>query len=533
MMKAASLVKSLLVLAVSAAAMSAVFADVRPAGIFNRNMVLQRDVEMPVWGWADPGEKVEVSFAGQTKNATADAHGAWEIRLAPLALNKSGETMTIKGNNTVELTNILVGDVWLCAGQSNMEMNFNWGIMDGEKFIAEAKNYPQIRRIKIRIRSSPIPLKAAEATDWSVCSSQTVSTYTAAGYFFARKLTQELDSLPIGILEENWGGRHIELFIALEGLQMVPEFAARASKVLGNVPGTKEWKASREKYLAELKAVLPEVEKRLAEGREFSDIIPKIEISNDSAIYNAMIEPIVRFPVKGVIWYQGCSNANDKGDLYFKYMQALVGGWRKVWNKPDMPFYFMQLASFQKPTSNPAGGDGFAWIREMQRKSLSIPNTGMACAIDIGEIFDIHPKNKIDAGERLALWALTKTYGKKDVVCSGPLYKGMKIEGNRIRLSFDYADGLMTAVKKGYENPVPAPGQKPTNFTVCGKDGKWFWADAVIEGNDVLVSSNDVAEPVAVRYAYRGFPSDLNMYNAAGLPMVPFRTDDPAPQETK
>ena len=504
----------------------AVFADVKPARIFNENMVLQRDAEVPVWGWADPGEQVEVSFAGQTRSTTADADGAWEVRFSPFSLNRNGETMTIRGKNTVELKNILVGDVWLCSGQSNMEMNFNWGIMDGAKFVEESKNYPQIRRIKVTHKTSAVPVRDVDASDWSVCSPETVAPYTATGYFFARKLTQELDSLPIGILDDNWSGSRIEPFIPPEGFALLPEFAARARAVWSNVPGREEWKAAREKYLADMKAALPEAEKRFAEGREFLDVLPRINVPKDSGQYNAMMAPIVRFPIKGVIWYQGCSNNGD-GILYFKYMKALIGGWRKVWKNPDMPFYFVQLAAFQRTTTDPKGGEGYARIREVQALALSIPHTGMACTIDIGNSRDIHPKNKIDVGERLALWALAKTYGKTGLVVSGPMYKSMKIEGNRIRLSFDYADGLMTAVKNGYAKPVPAPEMKPANFAVCDKNGNWFWADAVIEGNEIVVSAKEVAEPTAVRYAYRGCPVDLNMYNGAGLPMVPFRTDVP------
>ncbi len=485
-MRSSTLMKTVSSLAVALAAVApAAFADVKPARIFNENMVLQRDAEVPVWGWAEPGEQVEVSFAGQTQSTTANAKGEWEVRLAPLALNKAGGTMTIRGKNTVELKNILVGDVWLCSGQSNMEMSFDWGIMGGPEFIAESENYPQIRRIKIARETSAEPVADVDASGWSVCSPDTVRPFTAAGYFFARKLTQELDSLPIGILDDNWSGSRIEPFIPPEGFELLPEFAERA-------------------------------------GSDCS--------RDDSIRYNAMMAPIVRFPIKGVIWYQGCSNGSD-GILYFKYMKALIEGWRKVWNEPDMPFYYVQLAAFDAATAAPAGGDGYAEIREVQTLSLSIPNTGMACTIDIGDSLDIHPKNKIDVGERLALWALAKTYGQQEVVFSGPLYKSMKIEGNRIRLSFDYADGLMTAVKTGYEKPVPAPGEKPSNFAVCDGNGEWFWADAVIEGEEVLVSSPDVAEPTAVRYAYRGCPVNLNMYNKAGLPMVPFRTD--MPQEIK
>ena len=237
-----------------------------------------------------------------------------------------------------------------------------------------------------------------------------------------------------------------------------------------------------------------------------------------------MIAPITRFPIKGAIWYQGCSNRGE-GDIYYFKMKGLIEGWRNLWGY-DFPFYFVQLAAYTAATKDPAGGNGYAKIREAQRRALSIPGTGMATAIDIGDQKDIHPKNKIDVGERLALWALAKDYGKDSLVYSCPLFKSMKIENGKIRLEFDYADGLMTATKTGYAPPVPDKNAKPAHFAIAGADRKWVWADAVIDGNSILVSSPEVPEPVAVRYGFRAYPDGLNLYNAAGLPMVPFRTDN-------
>ena len=244
------------------------------------------------------------------------------------------------------------------------------------------------------------------------------------------------------------------------------------------------------------------------------------------ALYNGMINPVVPYGIKGAIWYQGESNGGE-GDSYYHKMRALIGGWRKVWNQGDFPFYHVQLANWQKPNDNPAGGDGWAKVRMAQLQSLQIPNTGMAVSIDIGDAADIHPKNKFDVGERLALWALRDNYGKKDLVVSGPLYKSMKVDGNKIRVSFDHAgSGLMVGKKDGRNPTVEDKGGKLKRFAIAGEDKKWVWADAVIDGAAVVVSSPDVAKPVAVRYAFTMNPEGCNLYNKEGLPASPFRTDE-------
>jgi len=243
-----------------------------------------------------------------------------------------------------------------------------------------------------------------------------------------------------------------------------------------------------------------------------------------------MIHPIVRFPIKGVIWYQGESNGAE-GESYFHKMRALVEGWRKVWDQPEMPFYFVQLASYQKPTDAPAGGDGWAKLREAQRKALEIPRTGMVVAIDtvpLAVAGDIHPKNKVDLGMRLARWALHRDYGKADLVPSGPLFKGLKVEGDKVRLEFDHVgSGLMVGLKDGTRKPVvEEPTGKLKRFAIAGADKKWVWADAAIDGRTVVVSSPEVKEPVAVRYAFSMNPDGANLFNREGLPASPFRTDD-------
>ena len=238
-----------------------------------------------------------------------------------------------------------------------------------------------------------------------------------------------------------------------------------------------------------------------------------------------MINPVVPFGIKGAIWYQGESNGGE-GDSYYHKMRALVNGWRKVWNQGDFSFYHVQLANWQKPNNEPAGGDGWAKVRMAQLQSLQIPNTGMAVTVDIGDAGDIHPKNKFDVGERLALWALRDNYGKKDLVVSGPLYKSLKVEGNKIRVSFDHVGGGLIVGKKDGRNPtVEDKGGKLQRFAIAGEDKKWVWAEAVIDGPAVVVSSPDVPKPAAVRYAYSMNPEGCNLYNKEGLPASPFRTD--------
>ena len=239
-----------------------------------------------------------------------------------------------------------------------------------------------------------------------------------------------------------------------------------------------------------------------------------------------MIHPLLSFPIKGAIWYQGESNGAE-GDSYFQKMRALIGGWRSLWNVGDFPFYYVQLANFQQPTNLPAGGDGWAKVRCAQMKALTIPHTGMASAVDIGDAMNIHPGDKRDVGVRLALWALSRDYGKKEIVPSGPIFQSAKVEGGKIRLAFDYVGGgLIVGKKDGVKPTEEDKAGKLVRFAIAGEDKNWVWADAVIDGATVVVSSKEVPNPVAVRYAFSQNPLGANLYNKEGLPASPFRTDD-------
>lgn len=503
-------------------------ADVRLPRIFTADMVLQRDQPIRVWGWSDPGEEVRVSLADAAATTKADAEGQWGVELPARAAGK-GLELVVAGRTTIRLGNIAMGDVWLCGGQSNME----WAMAqsDAAADIAAA-DFPDIRRIKFNHVQSAVPADdAPAATPWQVCTPATAGGFTAVGLFFAREV-QAATGMPIGLLDDNWGGTPIEPWIPPAGMELVPELAGAVTA------RQKAIEAHRTAFSSHLDAVerwLQASRAAMAAGGQ-PETLPALPTppghpgaSGWGAMYHAMIHPLARFPVKGFLWYQGESNGGE-GDSYRQKMQALVGGWRKAWGHDDLPFYFVQLASFQNPTDDPAGGDGWARLREAQRHALTIPRTGMAVIIDTVPLearADIHPRNKFDVGARLARWALHHDYGKRDVIPSGPLFKAVSFAGGKARVEFDHVGGgLMVGRKQGREPAVEQSGTALKRFAIAGEDKKWHWAEAVIDGGAVVVSSPAVPAPVAVRYAFSMNPDGANLYNRAGLPASPFRTDD-------
>ena len=477
-------------------------ADVTLPRIIASDMVLQRDLPVPLWGWANVDEKISVTFAGQTKTTHASENGKWMVKLDSLKASHKPSKMTIEGRNKITLENILVGEVWICSGQSNME----WPIrasMNPKEEIAAA-NHPQIRLFDVPGHTtSPLPNdKAARPGSWRECSPKTAPNFSAVGYFFGRRLHKEL-MVPIGLIGSNWGGTRIEPWTTLAGFESIPELSRIADEVKGYKAGT------------------------------------KVGGGSPSAIYNSMVHPLVPFAMRGGIWYQGESNGGEHMSYYHK-KHALVNGWRKAFLNENLAFYWVQLANFRKPNvrvvndpkkefSNASGGDGWARIREAQTKALDIPHTGMAVAIDLADAHnpnDIHPRNKQDVGRRLAQWALHQTYGKKNLVPTGPLYKSQKIKGNAIHLAFDHVGkGLMAGKKTRLEPTEEVKGGKLDNFAIAGKDKKWVWADATIVGDTVVVSSKEVQRPVAVRYGFTMNPGNANLYNKDGIAASPFRTD--------
>lgn len=512
-------------------------AKLSTAKIFSNHMVLQRDLASPVWGWDTPGAEVTVSFAGQVQKAAANKKGRWQVKLNPLAANTSAQSMSITNNTGEKITynDILIGDVWICSGQSNME----WSVKQShnpQQEIAEA-NHPQIRIFDVKghtIASHPQE-QLSIPTSWQHCNPKSVTNFSAVGYYFGRDLQQQ-SGVPIGLLGTNWGGTRVEPWTPPVGFRKQPELAELSKKVDAQLINTPAGKTAWNNYALQAKQWSTTVQEAINEGHKVPSppTSPGPRSHNEPcSIYNAMVHPIVGFGVRGAIWYQGESNSGE-GIHYLPKLKALVQGWREIWQQPsDFPFYFyvVKLAQFHGHNTNPEGGDGFARIRVAQDRIQELPHTGVASAIDIGNARDIHPKNKQDVGKRLARWALRDVYGKKDLTVAGPTFKEMNVVGNTVTISYDHVGrGLMIAKKKDpFQALLATPDAKLASFAISGANQKWYWAEAHIEGNTVKLSSVAVAKPIAVRYAYRGNPTNANLYNKDGLPAIPFRTDNKNP----
>ena len=515
------------VLFVTGLLVSAASAAVSVPRMFTDGAVLQQGMPVPVWGKAAPGEKVTVSFAGQQKSATADADGKWRVTLDALAASKDPRELTVAATNTITVKDVLVGEVWICSGQSNMAMTVG-GCLNAAAEIAAAKDTPLIRQFAVPRLDATRPQSDVNAR-WTAAAPETVAGFTAAGYFFARELNRTLD-VPVGIINTSWGGTRIEPWTCPEGFRAVPELKDIRDTVDGWDPRTDIGRKKLTDYFAALKVWIPTAEAALAAGKAIPDApaepAPVPGNSIPTRLFNGMVAPLIPFAIRGAIWYQGEANGNE-GVTYYHKLRALITGWRQLWGQGDFAFGIVQLPNFTPPTPDaPAGGGGWARIREAQVQALAIPNTGLACVIDVGETGDIHPKNKQDVGKRLALWALAKTYGKP-VVFSGPMYKSMAVEGDKVRITFDFAAaGLMIADKKGLDPVQPTPGAKLKWIAIADEDKVWHWADAAIDGSTLLVSSPKVAKPVAVRYAYTINPEGPKLYGKDGLPAFPFRTDE-------
>ena len=631
----------------SGSAFAAEEAALRLANVFTDHAVLQRDRPLPVWGWAPAGAKVSIALAGQQRTATAGADGRWQVTFDAL---KSGgpavELVASSGEATTKAADLLVGEVWVCSGQSNMEWSVGSSLNPQDE-IAGA-NFPRIRLLTVPKNSVAEP--AADITSaWTVCSPTTVPGFSAVGYFFGRELTTTLD-VPVGLINTSWGGTPAQSWTSREALAANPALAGYVKgfdDAMANYPIAMA-KAEEERNAKKAVAVkLDDTgwEKTTLDAADWKDMqLPQqwekaglkidgtvwflraVEVPADAAgkdlklslgpiddqdttwwdgekvgemavwnqdrsytvpaklatagrhviairvvdtgggggvfgapeqmklvpaagggetslagtwryrvaeeaperasppmgpgnpwlptsLRNGMITPLVPFAIRGAIWYQGESNAGQAWQ-YRTLFPTMITDWRAAWGQGDFPFLFVQLANFMKAPTEPGDND-WAELRDAQFHTLrTLPATGMASAIDIGEAADIHPKNKQDVGRRLALWALADTYGKK-IEPSGPLYTSAKVEDGRIRVSFDHLGG-------GLE----AKGGALKQFAIAGEDKKWVWADAVIDGDTVIVSSAAVAKPLAVRYAWAANPEGCNLYNKAGLPATPFRTDD-------
>jgi sialate O-acetylesterase len=518
-MKHANLVRAGLALAMACGLCSfarSASGEVRLPKVFSSHMVLQRDMKIAVWGWANPGEKVTLELADQKAEATANAKGEWKTFLSPM---KAGGpyTLSVSGSNTVKFDDVLLGEVWLCSGQSNMEMGIG-AAQNGKEEIAAA-NYPEIRLLMVPNLWKPEPQNDMAGT-WAVCTPQTVAEggwggFTAAGYFFGRELHKKL-GVPVGLIDATWGGTRIESwtppegFAAVDGLKRDHELLQIAN------PHSKSHRERLEKVLRDTEAWVGSARQALAAETNVppmpaypAELLPPHELQNPTALYNGMIYPIHPFTLRGAIWYQGESN-NGEGMLYADRMKALIQGWRQIWGEGDFPFYYVQVAPFTYGTKP----EVVAELWEAQTAAQSVPNSGMVVINDIGNLKDIHPVNKQEVGRRLALWALAKTYGEKDLVHAGPTFEKMQVEGDKVRVTFTNVGGGLTS-RDG----------KPLSWfeIIDADDGGFVKADAVIDGQTVVLSSPSVTHPVAMRFAW-SMLAEPNLMNAEGLPAGPFRS---------
>lgn len=480
--------------------------EVVPAPLFCDNAVLQREKAVPVWGRANPGEQVSVSFGSQNKATVTDAQGQWLIILDPMPATHAPADLIIKGDNEITVRNILVGEVWLCAGQSNMEWPVDWAA-NAEVEIAAA-NYPKLRHFKVAHAAAAMACDEVEGS-WQVCSSDTVGKFSATAYYFGRELFGKLD-VAVGLINCSWGGTQIESWMsphALQSDESWPSVLSRWEREL------KSYLSREIEYQAELDQWLMDSNYAKAEGKPATKRKPQHPEGVGSrrqpgSLYYGMLRPLIPAAIRGVIWYQGESNAARYKE-YRTLFPSLIRQWRADFLQGDLPFYYVQLPNY-KSTSR--WGNNWALMREAQQGALKLPNTGQIITIDIGDWNDIHPKNKQEAGRRLALHALSKLYGK-ELEFTGPVFAGFRKEKRALRLFFRHADGL-------HAKDPNMPG-----FGIADKDRKFKPAKARLEGETVIVYSKEARDPVAVRYAWANNPGAA-LYNSSNLPAAPFRSDD-------
>jgi sialate O-acetylesterase len=625
-----------------------VWAEVRLARIFSEHMVLQRQKPIPIWGWANSNENVSVALAGQTKNASTDANGKWMVEFAPMEAGGPFELKISAGSENLTVKDVLIGEVWLCSGQSNME----WTVKQSDNFAAEKRDadYPQIRQFYVEHTVEMEPQADLKNGEWKAASPETFGDFTAIGFFFAREIYRKL-KVPVGLVHSSWGGSQIEGWISREGMlssdelgdygrnlpknwaeadallernvkkitlgdananptladekrylepnydfskwhsggpmgqwdwqgiwawrgngfmarkvEMPPNFVGQETTLglaesysynevyingkqifKGITKGKREiivprdtWKAGENSIVIKMnRSIEPEwfglglmgsaddvfiatKTEKIPLAKESWKLMPSFAEKHEYAhssnnvgtgIYNGMIAPIVPYAMRGVLWYQGETNAG-RAFQYRKTFPLMINDWRKKWND-EFDFYFVQLSSYGTNQSSNEGS-GWAELREAQMLTLSLPKTGMAVTTDIGNANDIHPTNKQDVGKRLAAYALKQTYGQ-DLPFSSPMFDSVKFENGKAIVSFKFAyDGLTAKDKFGYVR----------GFEIAGADKKFYYAKAEIMGDKVVVSTEQVKNPVAVRYAWSDAPTDANLYNSAGFPVAPFRTDN-------
>lgn len=500
---------------------SLLLAELKVPHFFSDHMILQRERAAAIWGKADAGAEVTVSFKGKSASAKAAADGTWRAQIETGAADAKGAVLTISaGADKIEIQDVLVGEVWFASGQSNMFYTMNRS-PEYAGLIAES-NHPALRMFNAPLVTSEENQEDIDGS-WKAATPQTVLDYSAVAFFFARKLHLEL-GVPVGVIKSAWGGKPVETFTSREALNTLPGTKALVEAMLKEESSFDQAKsdAAYATKLEQWKATMaaakgkPEVDRKRLPKKPDAPKRPLLTEGRPGVLYAAMIHPFVGYTMRGAIWYQGEGNARPGAVPYDQTLPLMINDWRKRWND-EFSFYYVQLASYHAPSTEPGTPDSWALTQDRMRLVLATtPKTGMAVTNDVGEANDIHPKNKKDPGERLARWALVKDYGKQ-LLYSGPLFKTSEARDGTIRVTFDQAGECLRS----------RDGGALKRFEIAGADKKWKWADAKIDGKDaVIVSSAEVKAPVAVRYAWAANPEGSNLVNSDGLPASVFRTDD-------
>ena len=481
---------------------------------FTDGMVMQREVEAPIWGWAKPGQKIKATLQGQSHETVVKPNHSWKVVFKGLkATAEPQELVIVCDGNQHKISDVLIGEVWIASGQSNMEWQMH-RTDHGSAEVAKADDPA------LRVFTSENRAQAAPANDWwgawRCTNPKKTGNFTAVGYYFAKDLRKEL-GVPVAIIECAWGGKPVQAFISDEAIRALPEASKLVAKKADYI---KKWDPNQaEKQFKERKAAF---DKKLAQWHKDKKgnkprgpkrpIDPRQNPSLHSTIYNGMIAPLVGYGCRGIIWYQGESNANpESADIYAKLLATMVKDWRTRWGK-ELPFYFAQLTNYYKPVDKPGTDHHWVHVQEQQRLAhFMIPNSGIAIINDIGASDDIHPRNKLDVGKRLARWALKKTYGRDLGVVSGPLFKALERRGSELAVHFHYDYGLKTK-----------DGKEPRHFEIAAENGPWHWAKARLENNTVVLSHPEIKKPTRVRYAWATNPASANIVNAASLPASVF-----------
>lgn len=490
-------------------------AELKLPGIFSDHMVLQQQLANPIWGWDTPGTEISVRYAGQTLSATAGKDGKWSVKLPPLPASANPSVLEIKGSTTRTIQDVLVGEVWICSGQSNMRwtVSNSW---DADLEIASAK-HPHIRLLQVPNVGTQEPQTDFDA-NWEVCSPDSVGNFSAVGFFYGRILHQILD-VPVGLINNAWGGSAAEAWVRRDLLENDARFATLMTSWKQREADLESEQAAQN-YQKALAAWKKKAAAAKTAGQPFTARPPQspeqILTGNQRPgnIYNGVLLPSIGYGIKGVIWYQGESNA-ARAHEYASLFPFMIQHWRDEWKQGDFPFYWVQLADFKDEASEPGDSD-WAELRESQTKTQqALPNAHQAVIIDLGEGNDIHPKNKRDVAERLARIALARDYGLQ-INWRSPEFKEAVFKDGKAFITLDtFGSSLRTLDTKTVKG-----------FAICGEDRKWVWADAVLAGRDqVEVHASSVPNPVAVRYAWSDNPV-CNLYSAEGLPVTPFRSDD-------